>query len=78
MQFVIYQLSYFCWCQCFSGVYEFQRTPDEVAKQWRAITELDDGTTYEVRLVLTDGKSPSTSSIQTVRTLGVGKYLCTE
>lgn len=53
------------------GVYEFQRTPDEVAKQWRAITELDDGTTYEVRLVLTDGKSPSTSSIQTVRTLGV-------
>ncbi|XP_048738673.2 neuroglian-like isoform X2 [Ostrea edulis] len=53
------------------GVYEFQRTPDEVAKQWRAITELDDGTTYEVRLVLTDGMSSSTSSIQTVRTLGV-------
>lgn len=53
-------------------MYEFQRTPDEVAKQWRAVSELDDGTTYEVRLVLTDGKSPSTSPIQTVRTLGVG------
>ncbi|KAK7102376.1 neuroglian-like isoform X2 [Littorina saxatilis] len=50
---------------------EWQRTVDEVISSWKNITDLEAGTTYELRVVATTGGVRRASSIEDVTTDGI-------
>lgn len=50
---------------------EWLRTTDEVISSWKNITDLESGTTYEVRVVATNGGVRHVSHIEEVTTRGI-------
>ncbi|XP_055958104.1 neuroglian isoform X1 [Patella vulgata] len=50
---------------------EWLKSTDEVINRWKNITNLEAGTTYEVRVVATNGAQRSESSTEEVTTVGV-------
>lgn len=53
------------------GASDWQQTTDEVSNNWKGVANLEGGTTYEVRLAVTNGQSRSTSGTQYVSTTGI-------
>ncbi|XP_046562215.1 neuroglian-like isoform X6 [Haliotis rubra] len=53
------------------GAPEWQRSTDEVVNTFKNITDLESGTTYDIRVVATNGKQRTESYIEKVTTLGV-------
>ncbi|XP_046363410.2 neuroglian-like isoform X3 [Haliotis rufescens] len=53
------------------GAPEWQKSTDEVVNTWKNITDLESGTTYDIRVVATNGKQRTESYIEQVTTLGV-------
>ena len=60
-------------CACFSDAAEWLRTTDEVLSSWKNITNLEAGTTYELRVVATNGGVTRASHIEEVTTDGIGR-----
>ena len=56
------------------GTSDWQQSPQEVSKSWIGINKLDKGTSFEVRLVVTNGGTTSKSDIEIVETKGICKY----
>lgn len=54
---------------------DWQQTPQEVSKSWIGVSNLQTGTSYEVRLSVTNGDSTSTSGTEVVTTKGMRKYI---
>lgn len=52
---------------------EWFRSTDEVINTWKNISNLEPGTTYEVRIKATNGDSSVASGIEEVRTEGIGE-----
>ncbi|ESP02510.1 hypothetical protein LOTGIDRAFT_138283 [Lottia gigantea] len=57
------------------GASEWLKSTDEVINTWKNITDLESGTTYEIRVVATNGKQRTESGTTEVTTLGVGKLI---
>ena len=55
-----------------SDAAEWLRTTDEVLSSWKNITNLEAGTTYELRVVATNGGVTRASHIEEVTTDGIG------
>ncbi|OWF36510.1 Neuroglian [Mizuhopecten yessoensis] len=53
------------------GASDWMQTTDEVSNNWKGVANLEGGTTYEVRLAVTNGKSRSTSGTQYISTTGI-------
>ena len=53
---------------------EWLRTTDEVISTWTDIVNLEAGTTYELRIVATNGGVTQASSIEEVTTDGIGWF----
>ena len=60
-------------CACVSDAAEWLRTTDEVLSSWKNITNLEAGTTYELRVVATNGGITRASHIEEVTTDGIGR-----
>ncbi|XP_059166690.1 neuroglian-like isoform X2 [Physella acuta] len=50
---------------------EWIRSMDEVINSWKKIDNLQPGTTYEIRILVTNGVTSKTSGIEEVRTQGI-------
>lgn len=57
-----------------SGVSDWQQSPQEVSKSWIGISHLEKGTSYEIRLSVTNGGNTATSEVETVETKGICKF----
>ena len=58
---------------CVSDAAEWLRTTDEVLSSWKNITNLEAGSTYELRVVATNGGVTRASHIEDVTTDGIGR-----
>ena len=58
------------------GASDWMQSTDEVSNNWKGVPNLVSGTSYEVRLAVTNGKSQSTSDVQYVKTRGIGTVKC--
>ena len=52
---------------------EWLRTTDEVMSSWKNISYLEAGTTYEVRVIATNGGQRRASHVKDVKTGGIGE-----
>ncbi|VDI06743.1 neuronal cell adhesion molecule, partial [Mytilus galloprovincialis] len=53
------------------GVADWQQSPQEVSKSWIGIANLQSGTSYEMRLSVTNGGNTASSEIEVVETKGI-------
>ena len=63
-----------CECQRAADAAEWLRTTDEVISSRTDITDLEAGTTYELRIVATNGGVTRASNIEEVTTDGTGWF----
>ena len=61
-------------CARAAGAAEWLRTTDEVISTWTDIANLEAGTTYELRIVATNGGVTRASSLEEVTTDGIGWF----
>ncbi|XP_052088783.1 neuroglian-like [Mytilus californianus] len=53
------------------GVADWQQSPQEISKNWIGIANLKSGTSYEVRLSVTNGWNTASSDIEIIKTKGI-------
>ena len=53
------------------GVSDWQQSPQEVSKSWIGISHLEKGTSYEIRLSVTNGDNTATSEVEIFETKGI-------
>lgn len=56
------------------GVSDWQQSQQEISKNWIGIANLQSGTSYEVRLSVTNGVNTASSDIYIIKTKGIRMY----
>lgn len=58
----------------YTGTSDWQLSAQQFSKSWIGVNKLQHGTSYEVRLAVTNGGKTSKGNIEVIKTTGICKF----